>query len=82
MLFNVISSRLDPRIWILANESHFIFVNCIEIIELVSEWLLFNAIWAIFKLYYNKNKLYSKRLWWRWWYDDDNDIHFVLEQPA
>jgi hypothetical protein len=24
-----------------------------------SEWLLFNAKWAIFKLYHNENKLYS-----------------------
>ena len=30
----------------------------------VSEWLLFNATWAIFQLYHDENKLHSMKWWW------------------
>jgi hypothetical protein len=36
----------------------------------VSEWLLFNAKWAIFQPYYGENKLHF----------DDDDVRFVLDQ--
>ena len=39
----------------------------------VSEWLLFNAKWAIFQLYHGKNKLHR-------WGDNDKDVCFILDQ--
>jgi hypothetical protein len=38
----------------------------------VSEWLLFNAKWAIYQLYHDENKLHSMR----WW------CTFLLDQHA
>jgi hypothetical protein len=40
----------------------------------VSEWVLYNAKWAIFHLYHGENKLY---FWW-----DEDDLSFYLNQRA
>jgi hypothetical protein len=45
----------------------------LEILSM-SEWLLFNVKWAIFRLYHGKNSYIQ--------WDDINDVHFVLNQHA
>jgi hypothetical protein len=40
----------------------------------MSEWLSFNAKWAIFQLYHGESKLH-----YRW---DDDDVRFVQDQQA
>ena len=48
-----------------AHSSTVIQLNC-NCNEWVSEWLLFNAKWAIFRLYHGhgENKLHSMKWWW------------------
>ena len=59
------SDHMAPRKWPMLEFKT--LVPCWLINSGVSEWLLFNATWAIVQLYSRENKLHSMRWWW-WWY--------------